>query len=377
MNIIKLKLGEKYIKYRSEYISDYKYYGFNSTQKLISELHRTCDSRTLYYEVARGSYNGEGSFIETTPGEIYDVLHTNIFPSKTAQIQPKSKIFFSDSTFPSLLLGRLGLDLKRTTKADNADVIVSDCNFTASDCFQCFFLFDLSKKIFLNISIKHGETKQNFENKVNNIIQVMNTNFKTDLKLYSQVSKEKFDMYDAYNQHSSKFIKTSDFEKYIISQLPVLQQQECDNICYMLKSQDSQTISTALGTLQYYNFFDCGVDILGALISTKCYSLPDNREAEYIYSLLGTSKGNLTDARSYRVRRQIQFFMNTMNKFIISPSMSVKQKVLNVLRQNLFDQISEDYKDELERLDVTLNLNPNDKNGEADASSSKVEGEKV
>ena len=69
--------------------------------------------------------------------------------------------------------------------------------------------------------------------------------------------------------------------------------------------------------------------------------------------------------------------MDSFNKFAVTPNMTVKDKVYTVMRSILFDEIGEKYKEEFERLDVTLKLIPNDENGETNVSSSKVEGEEV
>jgi len=377
MNRIEINSNTQFKKYYSRYIVERSKYSFiKSDADLKRGLTDESDTRTLYYDIYGGSE--KYTFIETIPTNAYDILtsNNNLIKPSSIKISNKDKIFFSNSKFPSLLLGRLGLDLKRTTKADSADVIVSDCNLKTHDCFHKLFLFDLDKKVRMDtIDVRYRESKADFVKRINLILQTMKSFFNYDLKLYIQIIPSNLDEYELYNQYSSKFITTSDFTRHVVSQLPILQQEECNNICYMLKSQDKSTVSTALGTLQYYNFFECGIDLLGALTSTNCYDLPINREAEYIYSLLGVNKSIISEAKNYRIKRKIQFLMDSLNKFIITPTMSTREKVINVLRQSLFDQIYGDYKDEFDRLDVTLNLTPNDKNGETNASSSKMEGE--
>jgi hypothetical protein len=204
----------------------------------------------------------------------------------------------------------------------------------------------------------------------------MNPMFNFNLKLYCNITSA-YEIYQLYNKYPTKFIHTKDLTKFIIPQLPVLQETECNNICYMLKSQDKATVSTGLGTLQYYNFIDRGIDLLGALLSTGCYDLPNNREAEYIYSIFGCNRNKITYAKNYGVKDKIKFFMDTLNQFIVQPSMSVRDKVYTILRSDLFERISKEYKDEFERLNITLTLTPNDENREATISPQKVEREEI
>lgn len=376
MNLIELLGRQSFKKYNSLLITKPKDYNITTNDQLICRLEKESDpNRYLYYDFY--GYSDKYTMCDITPEELYDVYHNN-FSIKSSTVVPvsKNKIFFCDSTFPSLLLGRLGTDLSRTTKVDTADIIVSDCNITYRDIFHNICLLDLNNKInFGNLSLDRNETKVQFVDKINKIIQIAKSNFNYDLKFYCSVTAGNLDIYEAYKKYSSKFISTKDFIKYVISQLPILGEDECNNICYMLKSSDKSTVSTALGTLQYYNFFESGIDLLNALSSSSCYDLPNNREAEYIYYLFGLNRSNIIDSKGYRIRRKIQFLMDALNKFIITPSMSVKEKVVAVLRQSLFDQICNDYKEEFDRLDVTLNLIPNDKNGETAVSSSEMEGE--
>ena len=375
MNRITVKGNTNFKCYYESRILDAMYTKDISKQKKCIEQWMNPGQQLRY--CIHGS-DSDFDFIEHTPEDLYDIFNVsgNVIKS-SGQISTGNKIYFSNSTFPSLLLGRLDIKLKRTTKSDSADKIVSDCKITIRDCYRQPILLDLNNHVVIRCDIEYNQSKKNYVGKVNFIKNIMKSLYNYNLELYSSIYKDNYDEYQLYLKDPSKFISTTDFTKYAISQLPILQEDEANNIIYMLKSQDKPTVSTALGTLQYYNFFNYGIDILSALITTSCTDLPDNREAEYIYSLLSTSKGILRDARHYGVQRKIQFFMDSFNKFAVTPNMTVKDKVYTVMRSILFDEIGEKYKEEFERLDVTLKLIPNDENGETNVSSSEVEGEKV
>ena len=123
-----------------------------------------------------------------------------------------------------------------------------------------------------------------------------------------------------------------------------------------------------------YNIFDNGIDILSALINSKCLELPSNRDSNYIYLLLGQQLSTIKSARHYSVRNKLSFYMNAINNFLIIPSMSVKEKVITCLRKDLYNIIINNYKEELNRLNITLKFETNDENGETNNSSSEVEG---
>lgn len=371
MNNIKLKGSEKFTKYDSIYITNPQY----TTHALKDILIKTSGSTHIYYEFSGPSNNV--TLHEMPADEIYDIfidLNRRIITPKTLPIKAKDKIFFADSKFPSLLLSRLNVDVKRTTKADDANVIVSDCTLSYNDIYQKFRLIDPDKKVITNVYIDYKDTKTTFIAKVNLIISQMNKLFGVNLKPYVRITESNFDTYEIYQKHSAKFIRTEDFIKYIIPQLPKLNQTECDNVCYMLKSQNEETVSLALSTLVYYNIFDNGIDILSALINSKCLELPSNRDSNYIYLLLGQQLSTIKLARHYSIRSKLSFYMNAINKFLISPSMSVKEKVITCLRRDLYNVIVDNYKEELNRLNVTLKFETNDENGETNASSSEVEG---
>lgn len=324
-----------------------------------------------------GTYGKTCTFIPCTMQEAFDhIYHTNpkIIKPKALTINAGDKIFFANSTFPSLLLGRLDVDLKRTTKPDNADKIVSDCDMSENDIFHNVVLIDPNKFVLTRLSWQgKGETINTFSSVVTKTIDLFNQ-MGYNVSLYVCISKQGYEVYQALQTHSAKLISTTDFTKYIVSQLPQMQPDEVNNIAYMLKSQDQATVSTALGTLQYYNFAEHMPQILEALMTTQCYDLPNNREATYLYSLFGLDRGSLYAVRNCGVKRQIQFFMDCLNKFVVTPSMSVKQKVYTSLRALLYDKIANDYKDELSRLDVSLSLTPNDENRTTNSSAETVEG---
>lgn len=371
MNSIKLKGSEKFTKYDSGYITNSQY----TTHALKDILIRTSNDMRISYGFSGISNNI--TLYEMPADEIYDIfidLNRRIITPKTLPIKAKDKIFFADSKFPSLLLSRLNVDVKRTTKADDANVIVSDCTLSYNDIYQTFRLIDPDKKVITNVYIDYKDTKATFIAKVNLIISQMNKLFGVNLKLYARITESNFDTYEIYQKHSTKFIRTEDFIKYIIPQLPKLNQTECDKVCYMLKSQDEETVSLALSTLVYHNIFDNGIDILSALINSKCLELPSNRDSNYIYLLLGQQLSTIKSARHYSVRSKLSFYMNAINKFLIIPSMSVKEKVIACLRRDLYNVIVNNYKEELNRLNVTLKFETNDEDGETNNSSSEVEG---
>lgn len=292
-------------------------------------------------------------------------------------INKNDKIFFGDSSFPSLLLGRLNLDVKRTTKPDIADRIILDRDIPGSNIFHRLFLFDEANNIGVCADPLWREDKVSYGIRINKIISTLKSYFNYNMKLYCSVKADNYKLYEIYQKFPNKFTSTIELSKYVHNQLPMIKEDEYSGISDMLKSQDKATVSLGLGMLQYYNFFDFGINIVSDLTTGLCLDLPSNRESEYIYFLLGTNRSLLYDSRHYGITRKINFLMDCLNKFAVTPSMSVKEKVYTTLRGELFNDISEKYHSEFERLNVTLSLTPNDEIGETDASSSEVEGEEV
>ena len=179
------------------------------------------------------------NFVEfDTIDEAYSLYNyqdrSNEFIKSQAKISKGNKVFFCDSSFPSLLLGRLDTDVKRTTNVKNADIIVSDCSIKLSNCFKQLYLIDIKKqKLIGTVTPEYNEKLATFKTRIAAIITEFNRLLNADLKLYGTITPNNYEIYQLYNANSSKFIKTSDFVKYVISQLPKLQEDECNNICYI------------------------------------------------------------------------------------------------------------------------------------------------
>ena len=375
MNQIKLNGSDQFTYFHS-------YYVLRTLERAAKhpytteQLKKCLDSDKYENRSIRYCIRGSVSDIflnEYSSNEIYDIYHSN-FKIKSAQytLSGNDKIYFKDSTFPSLLLGRLNTNIKRTTKSDNADIIVTDCNLSINSCFYAPSLIDVQNKIIIDIPL--NGTKSEYVAKVLSITKTFKNVYGYNLKTYLGIHPDNYELYELYQQHPNKFVSTNDFAKQIVNTLPVLSDAEASNILYMLKSQDKSTVGLALGTLQYYNFFEYGLDIVSALITSNCFELPNNREAEYIYFLLGVDKSIIATARNYTIKSRINFYMEVLNKFVISPSDTVKEKVYTILRSDLYNQITKEYRTEFDRLQVTLALTPNDTNRETTSSSQEMEG---
>ena len=326
--------------------------------------------------VSGASWGNKSYFVELDPAFAYDQNTLNPVLVKVSQnaVAKDDKIFFADSTFPSLLLGRLNVGVKRTTKANTADKIIMDNGLYAHEIFHRLQLIDFDKAVVIECTPSYRESQQQYISKVNKLINLGQSKFGVNFKLYASVILSTYEIYDTCSKYPSKVTSTKELTKYVISNLPKIKEEECENICYMLKSQDEATVKLGLGTLQYYNFIDYGLEVINSLANTKSYQLPDNRDAEYIYSVLGVSKNQLYALRHYSTTRKINFLMDCFNHFVISPSMTVKEKAYTTLRAALFNDIVEHYKNDLDRLKITLSFTPNDQNGETNASPEAVEG---
>lgn len=375
MNIIQYPAYTKFTEYDSNLIVKYKDKSTTEFKKLSSSYSRFGDIFPL--DSVIGNYQSKTiSLTECTATDAYNYIKQKpvIFTPTTKTISSGNKISFADSTFPSLLLGRLNIGIKRTTNHDVADIIVSDCTMNTHDCFDTPVLLDEVNKVAIPMQIWWSEDIKSYIARANIVQQKLKEVYNYKFKFYCTVKTSNIDLYNVAQKHSSKIISTRAFTTYVISKLPQLGQTEASNICDMLKAKDPDIVSMALGMLQYHNFYEYGPEILTALGTSLCVDLPTNRDALYIYKLLNVTKNQLHDFHHYGIKNKIDFIMNSLNNFVVAPSMTVKEKVYTVLRSDLFNKIVEEYDDSFKRLKVTLQLTPYDENGTADTSSQKVEG---
>ena len=170
----------------------------------------TSRTRKTDIEYMCGNYGKTCNFVPITISDAYNHIYakqaTPCVKPNTLTINKGDKIFFANSKFPSLLLGRLDVDLKRTTKPDTADKIVSDCNLTKQDVFHNVMLIDPVKQALTRVSwYTSSETLNTFTSYINKAVKMFST-MGYNMQLYVCISKQAYDTYQTLQTYSAKII---------------------------------------------------------------------------------------------------------------------------------------------------------------------------
>ena len=236
----------------------------------------------------------------------------------------KTKVAFYGSSFPSLLLGRLNVDIKRTTNVDNADYLVVD-SFNEYPSSKQIMLVGLDKNdncVIYYFGWQEDETK-----------------IPADLYKYfpmytfqwvscCSVNRQVF--MDVIKQHSSKCINTQTFINHVYSSVAKPSDEEdVKSLISMLTSKDQDL---GFNTLVYYNFFDYLPNIYQALINNTCNrgNLSNNSSAKFIYYILNTSSSQINELiNGSTINRLNKLGALKQNSFMTNQALINLQKILN------------------------------------------------
>lgn len=264
----------------------------------------------------------------------------------------KTKVAFYGSSFPSLLLGRLNVDIKRTTNVDNADYLVVD-SFNEYLSSRDIMLVGLDKND--NCVIYHFGWQED------------KTKIPADLYKYfpgytfqwiSSCSVNRQVFMDVIKQHSNKCINTQTFIKYVYSSVAKPNDEEdVKSLISMITSKDQDL---GFNTLVYYNFFDYLPNIYQALINNtnNRSNLSNNASAKFVYYILNTSSSQINELiNSSTTRRLNNLGALEQNSFMTNQALINLQKILN---DQVGIEINNTFKDALNAINAHVVIVTND-----------------
>lgn len=231
----------------------------------------------------------------------------------------KTKVAFYGSSFPSLLLGRLGSDVKRTTNAVTADYIITD-SFQEYKSHQSTILVGLDKNdncVLYSFGWNEDETK------IPSSLSKHFPGYTFQWACSCSVQRQAF--MDVVHQDPTKFIKTSTFVKYVYSSVSIPDEEEMQSLISMVTSKDQDL---GFNTLVYYNFFDSLPNIYQALLNKGVES--NNSSAKFVYYILNTTFGNINGLRNGSVTERLnELGALKQNTFMTNQALKNLQKILN------------------------------------------------
>lgn len=274
------------------------------------------------------------------------------FAEATPTWTKKTKVAFYGSSFPSLLLGRLGVDIKRTTNVDNADYLIVD-SFNEYQSSRDMMLVGLDKNdncIIYRFGWQEDETK-----------------IPADLYKYfpgytfqwiSSCSVNRQVFMDVIKQHSNKCVNTQTFIKHVYSSVAKPNDEEdVKSLISMLTSKDQDL---GFNTLVYYNFFDYLPNIYQALINNTNNrgNLSNNSSAKFVYYILNTSSGQINELINSRTTKRLNT-LGTLkqNSFMTNQALINLQKILN---DQVGIEINSTFKDALDAINAHVVIVTND-----------------
>lgn len=264
----------------------------------------------------------------------------------------KTKVAFYGSSFPSLLLGRLNVDIKRTTSVDNADYLVVD-SFNEYPSSRDMMLVGLDKNdncVIYYFSWQEDKTK-----------------IPADLYKYfpgytfqwtSSCSVNRQVFMDVIKQHSNKCINTQTFIKYVYSSVAKPSDEEdVKSLISMITSKDQDL---GFNTLVYYNFFDYLPNIYQALINNtnNRNNLSNNSSAKFVYYILNTSSSQINELiNDSTTKRLNKLGALKQNSFMTNQALINLQKILN---DQVGIEINNTFKDALNAINAHVVIVTND-----------------
>jgi len=274
------------------------------------------------------------------------------FTEATPTWTKKTKVAFYGSSFPSLLLGRLNVDIKRTTNVDNADYLVVD-SFNEYLAHRTIMLVGVDKN---DNCVMYYFGWQEDKTKIPVDLQTYFPGYTFQWASSCSVNRQVF--MDVIKQHSTKCISTQTFVKHVYSSVAKPSDEEdVKSLISMLTSKDQDL---GFNTLVYYNFFDYLPNIYQALINNtnNRNNLSNNASAKFVYYILNTSSGQINklinDSTTNRLNKLGAL---KQNSFMTNQALINLQKILN---DQVGIEINSTFKDALDAINAHVVIVTND-----------------
>lgn len=264
----------------------------------------------------------------------------------------KTKVAFYGSSFPSLLLGRLNVDIKRTTNVDSADYLIVD-SFNEYPSSRQMMLVGLDKN---DNCIIYSFGWQEDETKIPSNLQTYFPGYTFQWISSCSVNRQVF--MDVIKQHSNKCVSTQTFIKHVYSSVTKPSDEEdVKSLISMITSKDQDL---GFNTLVYYNFFDYLPNIYQALINNtnNRSNLSNNASAKLVYYILNTSSGQINDLINGSITKRLnKLGALKQNSFMTNQALINLQKILN---DQVGIEINNTFKDALEAINAHVVIVTND-----------------
>ena len=259
----------------------------------------------------------------------------------------KTKVAFYGSSFPSLLLGRLGSDVKRTTNATTADYIITD-SFQEYQSHQSVMLIGTDKNdncILYQFGWSEDETK---------IPATLSKHCPGyTFQWICTCSVQRQALMDVINQDPTKFIKTSTFIKHVYSSVAVPDEEEMKSLISIITSKDQDL---GFNTLVYYNFFDYLPNIYQSLLNKGVES--NNSSAKFVYYILNTTFSNINGMKHGSTTQRLNELGSLkQNTFMTNQALTNLQKILN---DQVGIEINNTFKNALDAINAHVVIVTND-----------------
>jgi hypothetical protein len=289
-----------------------------------------------------------GVVVMGTYDEIIEYSRTGPkFVEATPTWTKKTKVAFYGSSFPSLLLGRLGVDVKRTTNTITADYIITD-GFDEYRSYKSPILIGLNNTgdcVLYHFSYLEDESK------IPSSLQKYFPGFTFQHACTCSVQRQAF--MSVINQDPTKFVKTSTFVKYVYSSVATPDEEEMQSLISMLTSKDQDL---GFNTLVYYNFFDYLPNIYQALLNKGVES--NNSSAKFVYYVLDTASGSINGLKNGSTTQRLnELGALKQNTFMTNQALQNLQKILN---DQVGIEINNTFKNALDAINAHVVIVTND-----------------
>ena len=269
------------------------------------------------------------------------------FVEATPTWTKKTKVAFYGSSFPSLLLGRLGAEVKRTTNIATADYIITD-SFQEYKSHQSVMLIGVDKAD--NCVLYHfgwSEDSTKIPSNLSNYFPGYTFQWICTCSVQRQA------LMDVINQDPTKFVLTSTFVKHVYSSIATPDEEEMKSLISMVTSKDQDL---GFNTLVYYNVFDYLPNIYQALLNKGVES--NNSSAKFVYYILNTTIGNIHDLSRGGVTARLNALGSLkQNTFMTNQALTNLQKILN---DQVGIEINSTFKNALEAINAHVVIVTND-----------------
>lgn len=231
----------------------------------------------------------------------------NSIQFKSESLQPKDKVAFINSTFPSLILKRLNTDLSRTTKITSSTKLITSCDkliYKLDDLVRVCAYDEENQKLHyyhnywrLNIGSDYTIESDLFKDARDHLRTVSNA----PLYLMIPISKTVFEQIELVLK-GHKFVSTDDLVRYCWKTAQEPTDEEFNGILNLLGSSDKDIQSLGINTLQYYNFSNKLYDLCKYMAEHKLFDNRyryDNSAWKYVLSIIGTTYWHYSISTEY------------------------------------------------------------------------------